>query len=73
MTEAEAMKRWGQAWKTAGPLLERIRREELRKLDTLRTIEALTFAIDFSKDPFRPKPTSGLIEQQRLFTKLRDA
>ena len=31
-------KRWVQAWKEAGPELERLRRQELRRLDVARTI-----------------------------------
>ena len=73
MTEQEMMKKWVETWKTTGPILKKMRRADRRKLDILKTIEALTFSADFSQEPFRPQPTSGLIEQQRLFMKWRDA
>jgi hypothetical protein len=64
-------KKWGETWKAAGPILEKIRRDELRKLDTYKTISHLCGPIDFTQEPFRPKPTSGLVEQQARFKKLR--
>ena len=73
MSEEEMMKRWVDTWRQAGPLLEEIRRQEVRDLDTNETIESLSFHADFSQAPYRPDPTSGLIEQQRWFMKLRHA
>ena len=64
-------KKWAETWKTAGPLLEKIRRDEIRKLDTFKTISHLLGPVDFSREPFVPKPTSGLIEQQAWFKKFR--
>jgi hypothetical protein len=64
-------RRWVQAWKNAAPELERIRREELRHLDAYRAISLLCGPADYRKAPRAPKPTSGLIDQQRLFRKLR--
>ena len=64
-------KKWAEIWKTAGPLLEKIRRDEIRKLDTFKTISHLLGPVDFSREPFVPKSTSGLIEQQAWFKKFR--
>ncbi len=61
--------RWIAAWQEAGPELERLRREELRNLDSVRTIELLCGPADYTSPPRAPKPTSGLIEQQRWFMK----
>jgi hypothetical protein len=66
-----AGKRWVQAWKTAGPALERIRRQELRQLDTYAAIALLCGPADYREAPRAPKLTSGLIEQQRIFRRLR--
>jgi len=68
--ELALMKKWVETWKTTGPLLDKIHREELRNLDTFQAISNLLGPIDFTQEPFRPKPTSGLIEQQALFKKL---
>ncbi|MEX1127675.1 MAG: hypothetical protein WD227_04300 [Vicinamibacterales bacterium] len=64
-------RRWVQAWKSAGPELERIRRQELRTLDTYATIALLCGPANYREAPRAPKPTSGLIEQQRVFRKRR--
>jgi len=64
-------RRWVQAWKNAGPELERIRRRELRQLDAYAAIALLSGPADYGEAPRAPKPTSGLIEQQRVFRKLR--
>lgn len=53
----------------AGADLERIRRKELRELDTYRTIELLCGPADYTCPPRAPKPYSGLVEQQRWFMK----
>ena len=69
--QIEAGRQWVQTWKTAGPELERIRRRELREIDGFRTIAMLCGPADYRVPPRAPKPTSGLVEQQRWFSKLR--
>ncbi len=68
MTEQEMIKSWVAAWRAAGPELERLRREEVKRSDTLRGIQALS-DIDLHARP--PRPASGLVEQQAWFRKLR--
>jgi hypothetical protein len=58
---------WVAAWKRAGPALEKVRRRELRELDAFSAIALLCGPADYHVAPRAPKPTSGLIEQQRLF------
>lgn len=62
--EIAAGRRWVETWRQAGIALERIRRSELRELDTLRTISHLCSSAPCER-PLRP--TSGLVEQQRWF------
>lgn len=62
-------RRWVETWKLAGVELEQIRRREIRALDTYRTIELLSGPGDYTRPPRAPKPTSGLVEQQRWFMK----
>lgn len=69
--EIAAGRRWVRAWKQAAPALDRIRRDELRQLDTFQAIAHLCGTADYRVAPRAPKPTSGLVEQQRLFVKLR--
>lgn len=64
-------RRWVNTWREATPRLEAIRRRELRELDAFAAISRLCGAADYRVAPRAPRPTSGLIEQQRLFAKLR--
>ena len=62
---------WVNTWRDAGPRLEAIRRRELRDLDAFTAISQLCGPADYHQPPRAPAPTSGLIEQQRLFAGLR--
>jgi hypothetical protein len=70
--EADALRRrWVETWQRAGRELEEIRRAELRSLDTQKALRRLFGGKGFAIRPARP--TSGLIEQQAWFARLRDA
>jgi hypothetical protein len=60
-------KRWVEIWKVTGAELERLRRQQLRELDTFQTIAQLCCDADYTAGPRAPKPFSGLVEQQRWF------
>ena len=62
-------KRWLAAWQRAGPDLERIRRREIRELDTFKGISQLCGPADYTRAPYAPKGSSGLVEQQWWFKK----
>ncbi len=63
-------RRWVKVWQQAGPRLERVRREELRRLDPQRAVALLCGEADYTVPPRAPRPTSGLVEQQRWFMKM---
>jgi hypothetical protein len=65
--QVAAGRRWVDSWRQAGPVLERLRREEIGRLDTFDSIAALCGPADYSRPPFAPEPASGLVEQQRWF------
>jgi len=67
--QIEQGRRWVQAWREAGEELERLRRQELRRLDGLRGVALLCGPADYTMAPRAPKPASGLEEQQRWFKK----
>lgn len=73
MSDVE-LKRWAETWKRAGPELERIRREELARMTDE---QAKAAALDLLSIPLPedlpPRRESGLVEQQRLFSKLRES
>ncbi len=60
-------RQWVAAWARASVDLEVIRRREIRALDSYQTIALLCGSADYTLPPRAPKPTSGLVEQQRWF------
>jgi hypothetical protein len=71
MDEREAMRRWVETWKEAGPALEAILRKEIEKIDTLEELTALEGAFNYATRNVPPDSTSGLVEMQAWFAKLR--
>lgn len=65
--EKARAKKCVDAWRRAGPELERMRREEIRHADTARSIPAFDGLFEGAIREFPAKPTSGLVEQQRCF------
>jgi len=70
MDEREAKRRWVQTWKQAGPELEAIRRREIRDADNLAVLALLESAFNQALS-LPPRTTSGLVEMQKWFAKLR--
>lgn len=69
--ETENARRWMQAWKVAGPLLEEIRAEEIRATDTVKAMEMLDDAFSSAIWLNQPRAGSGLVEQQKIFLRAR--
>jgi hypothetical protein len=67
----EQMRAWVENWKRAGPLLEAIRREELRNFKHEDNVELIDALLQIGYEHRRDEPTSGLIEQQRIFMRAR--
>jgi hypothetical protein len=68
---AEQLREWVAAWKRAGPELERIRFENVRQTKTADAIAQLSDAFEWALRQYGPRPSSGLVEQQAIFKKLR--
>ena len=66
-------RRWMEAWKHAGPELERIRREEMSAHETPFYIAAFGTLYGYMLMNEAVRLTSGLVEQQALFLKMRHA
>jgi len=64
-------RRWVGNWKAVGPVLERLRAEAIRRSDTAAAIEQLSDAFESARRHCSMPTTSGLVEQQRLFARLR--
>lgn len=65
------MREYVQRWARVGPLLEAQREEDVRRSDTLSNIAAFNRLYEMALAASPPVPDSGLVEQQRLFSKLR--
>ena len=66
------LKRWAQTWESAGNAMDMLRRRELQAMtddDVRRAIADLFTSAPLPGLPSRT--TSGLVEQQRLFARLR--
>jgi hypothetical protein len=70
-SERERLKQWVETWKRAGPELERIRREELRAFQYEKNMALIDSLLQVGCDHRVPRATSGLVEQQRRFRRLR--
>lgn len=66
------LKRWAQTWERAGTAMDALRSRELAAMtdDDARRAIADLFT-DAPMPDLPPRTTSGLVEQQRLFSLLR--
>jgi hypothetical protein len=72
VTEGDSrLKAYVENWKTLGPILERKRREALRRIDTKIALQHLEDAFASAQLLARPAKLSGLVEQQAIFAKAR--
>lgn len=71
MNEQQKLAQWVNAWRTAGPELERQREADVRMIDTQTALAGLSDCFELARRQLSPRPDSGLVEQQRLFRKLR--
>jgi hypothetical protein len=70
MDEREAIRRWVDAWREAGPRLEELRRNETAEADNLQVLAQLESAFNYAIT-LPPRESSGIVEMQRWFRKLR--
>ena len=61
--------RWVRTWQQAGPELAAIRREEIRATNNATALAQLEDAYNHAAAQ-PPRPSSGMVEMQRLFAKL---
>lgn len=65
------IRRWVETWKRAGPELEAIRREEVRNANNIEALDALEGLFNHATRTMPPRETSGMVEMQKYFAKLR--
>ena len=69
-TDAQAHA-WMLQWRAAGPALARVRAEEVATVDLWRVADELEEALLARVTAEPAAPTSGLVEQQRIFARAR--
>jgi hypothetical protein len=69
--DRERIRQWAEDWRRAGAELEKIRRREIAEMDTREAIRQIFGSADFFFRHLEAPPTSGLVEQQAWFAKLR--
>jgi len=68
--DRDLTRRWVETWRRAGKELDQIRRREIEAADTGEAIRQLFGSAAAFRD-LPPRTTSGLVEQQAWFAKLR--
>lgn len=69
--DRELLRQWVETWRRAGPELEEIRRREIEFADTREAVRQIFGSSEsFFRDLEAPT-TSGLVEQQAWFARLR--
>lgn len=69
--QKEQARLWVEAWQRAGEALEKERRKRIRATNTVRDMQAFRGLATWALKQRPPLPTSGLVEQQRLFARRR--
>jgi hypothetical protein len=65
------LRQWVARWQDAGPELEAMRRKEIRDADNLEILEILAPAFNHAVRTLPPRPSSGMVEMQAVFARLR--
>ncbi|MBN1783221.1 hypothetical protein JW948_18945 [bacterium] len=65
------LKKYVEQWKKTGPILEEIRRKEIREINTTQVILNLSDAFDICLKSNHLRDSSGLVEMQSLLRRLR--
>ena len=70
--EHEMAQTWVRTWQRAGPVLKQIKAQELKSFDYDRHITMIDDMLQWAYNHQTPRLTSGLVEQQYWFMKMRD-
>jgi hypothetical protein len=69
--EREKLREYVNRWKETGEFLEKLRRADAQKINICEEILSLSDASEAALEMYPAKPTSGMIEMQKLFMKLK--
>ncbi len=71
--DSEDMKNWIAGWARAAKALKEIKRRELRAYDYQENKAVIDGMLQWACDHSTARLESGLVEQQKLFKKMRNA
>jgi len=69
--DMKKMKAWVETWKRAGPALRAAKVRELQAHDYGKDCQLIDDMLQWAVDHAQERPSSGLVEQQRFFRKMR--
>ena len=68
---ADAIRERVRQWAEAAPVMQEVRDEDIRNADTARAMRCFSGSVEALLHDHPPEPWSGLVMQQRWFSKLR--
>ena len=72
-SDRQQIKKWVETWERAGRALDEVKRRELRAYDYFKNQAMIDEMLQWAVDHQEVRLTTGLVEQQRLFMKMRKA
>lgn len=70
--DKKQIKEWLKTWQKAGAELEKIKQQELENYDYHKNKDVIDSMLEWAYEHRTIQLTSGLVEQQRLFAKMRE-
>lgn len=71
-TDTDMTARWVRTWQQAGPALQQVKRQELQSYDYAKNLAIIDDMLQWAYEHRTPRLTSGLVEQQYWFMKMRE-
>ena len=71
-SDQKHIKKWIDTWKRAGSALKEIKRRELQSFDYEKNQAIIDEMLQWAFDHRKVRLTSGLVEQQRYFMKMKN-
>jgi len=72
-SDRDQIKKWVETWKRAGSALDEVKRRELRAYNYFENQALVDEMLQWAVDHQKIRLTTGMVEQQRLFMKMRKA
>lgn len=70
-SDKKTMAKWVETWKRAGSALKEVKRRELQSFDYAKNQHIIDEMLQWAHDRRKIRLTSGLVEQQRYFMKMK--